>query len=245
MGKLFALKSVFLRSSSLRLSSFPVFFIIFALLFPYFLFLFQAFSWSIDFDFIAVVGMSFFQAGLSALLSVSLALLGSLGLLAFAYKKYYFVLEALLLIPAFMPALILALSLVALFEQVGLFPFGLAQLIFAQVLTWTGIISVALTRSLLHQAPLLSEWAYLHQLKASVFFKVLIRTVLKKDIQTLFVLVFVSLFTGLSLPLLLGGSSFYSLEFFIYEKLKEPHLWSQALPLILLQGFFQTLFFWT
>ena len=230
----------FFASRFFRLSSLPAFFIIFALLSPFlsFLFLFQDLSWKLDFDFPAVVGMTFFQAGLSAFLVLVFALLGSLGLLAFAGKKYYFLLEALVLIPALIPALILALSLVSLIEQFSVFPFGLSSLIFAQVLTYTGLCSAAVTRSLLRQASFLSEWAYLHQADSLLFFKVLIKTVLRKDIQTLFILVFTSLWTSLSLPLLLGGSSFYSLEFFIYEKLKDPQLWPQALFLILLQSAF-------
>ena len=232
--------------SFFRPSSLPAFFIIFALLSPFFFFLFllKDLEWSFDFDFLAVVGLTCFQAGLSAFLSLALALFSSLGLLAFARKKYYFLLEALILIPAFMPSLILALSLVFLIELFSAFPFGLSVLILAQVLTYTGLCSVALTRSLLKQSSLLSEWAYLHQAGRFLFFKILIQTLLKKDIQILFVLIFTSLFTSLSLPLLLGGSSFYSLEFFIYEKLKEPQLWSQALPLILLQSFFVFFLCW-
>lgn len=239
----------FIRSCFPRPSSFPAFLIIFALLSPYLFyiksfFLFEDFKGSIDFDFLTVTGLTFFQAGLSAFLALTFALLSSLGLLAFARKKYYFLLEALILIPALMPALILALSLVYLIEQISAFPFGLSALIFAQVLTYTGICSVAFARSLLRQSPLLSEWAYLHKAGRWLFFKSLIKTLLKKDLQTLFILIFTSLWTSLSLPLLLGGSSSYSLEFFIYEKLKEPQLWPQALLLILLQSAFVFFLCW-
>ena len=245
MAKDFVLKKLFLNSWPSS-SSLPIFFIIFALLSPFvfFLFLFQGFDWKLDFDFLTVIGLSLFQATVSSLLALALALLGSLGLLAFSNKKYYFLLEALILIPALMPSLILALSLLSLAELFSIFPFGLSQLIFAQVITYTGLCAVALSRSLLRQSFFLSEWAYLHQVSFFLFFKTLIKTLLVKDIQTLFILIFTSLFTSLSLPLLLAGSSFYSLEFFIYEKLKEPQLWSQALPLILLQSSFVFFICW-
>ena len=246
MEKIFVLKKLSHQTLFFRPSTLPVYLIIFLLLSPFcfFLFLLGGWEWSVDFDFLAVIGLTIFQAGLSAFLALALALPGSLGLLAFSKKKYYFLLEALILIPALIPSLILALSLLSIAEVFSIFPFGLSQLIFAQVITYTGLCTVALSRSLLRQSPLLSEWAYLHKASSFLFFKTLIKTLLLKDIQTLFVLIFTSFFTSLSLPLLLAGSSFYSLEFFIYEKLKEPQLWAQALPLILLQSSFVCFICW-
>ena len=103
---------------------------------------------------------------------------------------------------------------------------------------------MAITRILFQQAPLLSEWAYVHKVSAFELFKGLIKTVLRKDIRMLFILVFTSAFTSLSLPLLVGGSSFFSLEFFIYENLKNPELWPQAVALILFQSFFVFFICW-
>ena len=85
----------------------------------------------------------------------------------------------------------------------------------------------------------LSSWKLL-----LAFLKTLLKSLLLKDIKILFALVFVSCFTNLSLPLLIGGNPSFSLEFFIYEKLKYPSLWPQALALILFQSVVVFLICW-
>ena len=52
------------------------------------------------------------------------------------------------------------------------------------------------------------------------------------------IFVFANAFTSLSVPMLIAGGPHISLEFFIYEKLKNPALWPQALSLILIQMVF-------
>lgn len=242
MEKATQLNKIFLKA----LCSLPAYFIIFCLLSPilFFCFYLKTWLWLKDFHFVLVFFMTLFQAGCSAVLSLLFALLGSLGLLAFAKKKYYFLIEIFIVLPALIPPLLLALSLVQLLKILPLFPFGLLPLILSQTLTYTGLCALTLTRVLLkHTAPL-SEWAYLHGLSPFLFLKKLVSSVLLSDIKILFVLVFTSAFTSLSLPLLMGGSSFFSLEFFIYEQLKEPELWSKALTLILFQSIFIFLICW-
>ncbi|MBC6414934.1 MAG: hypothetical protein GDA46_00865 [Bdellovibrionales bacterium] len=243
MGSVFQLRAFSLHRG---IYSLPAYFIVFALLSPFAFFLFnlRTWEWSKDFNFLYVFAVTVFQATVSSLLCLILALFSSQGLLAFSKKKYYFLIEALVLIPALIPPLILALSLVHLVEKISVFPFGLPILIFSQAMTYLGLCSVAMVRIIMKHSWFLSEWAYLHKVSNFLFFKTLLKTVLLKDIKTLFILVFTSVFTSLSLPLLLGGSSFYSLEFFIYEKLKDPQLWSQAFSLILFQCVFVFFICW-
>ena len=236
------------RESALKkvLFSLPAWLICLSLALP-FLFFFvklKSFPWLSDFKFLLIFFMTVFQAGVSAVLSLALAVLASRGLLSLANKKYYFFIEALVLLPCLVPPLILALSLVHWVELAAVFPFGLTALIVSQTLTYTGLCSVAITRVLLKHGSFLSEWAYIHKVQPFQFFKALIKTVLLKDIKILFILVFTSAFTSLSLPLLVGGSSSFSLEFFIFENLKNPSLWPQALALILFQSFFILFICW-
>ncbi|MCZ0932180.1 MAG: hypothetical protein OXJ52_03395 [Oligoflexia bacterium] len=230
------------RESALKklLFSLPAYLLCFSLVSPFLFFLVKLKSapWLEDFKFFFIFLMTVFQAGAGAFLSLLLALLASRGLLSLANKKYYFFVEAVVLLPCLVPPLILALSLVHWVELMSAFPFGLTALIISQTLTYTGLCSIAITRVLLKHSSFLSEWAYVHKISPFHFFRVLIKTVLLKDIKILFILVFTSAFTSLSLPLLVGGSSFFSLEFFIYENLKNPSLWPQALALILFQSFF-------
>ena len=220
--------------------SLPAYLICFGLVSPFFIFLlqFKAIPWLDNFKFFFIFIMTVFQAGSSAFFSLFLALLASRGLLTLAGRKYYFFVEACVLLPCFVPPLVLALSLVHWVELVAIFPFGLTALIASQTLTYIGLCAVALTRALIKQSSGLSEWAYVHKIPWIYFLTALTKTVLLKDIKTLFILVFTSAFTSLSLPLLMGGSSLFSLEFFIYEQLKNPELWPEALALILFQSVF-------
>ena len=222
------------------LFSFPASLICILLVFPFILFSFRlgSLSWPQGGAFFSVFLMTLFQAGLSTILSGFLGLLGSRGLLYLAKKKYYFLIEGFILLPCLIPPLLLVLSVLHLIETVATFPFGLSALIFTQTLTYTGLCAVALSRSLLNQSSNLSEWAYLQGSSSWLFFKTLARSVLLKDIKTLSALVFAGSFTSLSLPLLAGGNPFFSLEFFIYEKLKSPEMWPQALSLIFFQSIF-------
>ena len=228
------------------LFSFPAYLVCFLLLVPFLVFCFQLDSpaWPEGGSFIYVFLMTLVQSGSSTLLSLFLGLLGCQGLLSLVKRKCYFLIEGLVLFPALIPPLLLVLSVVQIVEKVMAFPFGLPALIFAQTLTYTGLCAVVFTRILLKEAHSLSEWAYLQGSSAGLFLKALLKTVLLKDTQTLFVLVFASSFTSLSLPLLVSGSPFFSLEFFIYEKLKEPKLWAQALSLIVFQSLFIFLICW-
>ena len=220
--------------------SLPAYVVCLLLISPFVLFCFrlESLAWPQGTQIFSVFFATVFQAGISTIFSLSLAVLASRGMISLAKKKYYLFVEGVVLLPCLIPPLLLSLSFIHLVEKIMAFPFGLPALIFVQTLSYTGLCSVALTRVLLREASDLSEWAYLHGSSSWLFLKALSKTILLKDIKTLFVLVFASSFTSLSLPLLIAGSPFFSLEFFIYENLKEPHLWPQALSLILFQSFF-------
>ena len=226
--------------------SLPAYIICAFLLSPFLFFCFrlESLAWPQSFQFFSVFFTTLFQAGASTILSLFFAVLGIRGLVSLSKKKYYLFIEGVILLPCLIPPLLLSLSLVHLVEKIMPFPFGLPALIFAQTLSYTGLCTVALTRALLKEASYLSEWAYLHGSSVWFFLRTLLKTVLLKDIKTLSVLVFAGSFTSLSLPLLTAGSPFFSLEFFIYENLKEPQLWPQALSLILFQSLFVFLICW-
>lgn len=242
MGRKFILNLRFFEKEKIEkfIFSLPAYIVCALLLAPFLFFCFylNALSWPSDQNVMTVFFITAFQAGVSAGLSLLLAVGGSRGLLALSKWKYYFLIEGMVLLPCLIPPLLLVLSVVNLIDKVMIFPFGLMALIFTQTLTYTGLCTVALTRALLKQAPHLSEWVCLQTNSPWLFLKTLLKTVLFKDIITLFVLVFTASFTSLSLPLLTAGSSDFSLEFFIYEYLKDPQLWPQALSLILLQCVF-------
>lgn len=207
------------------------------LLFPLVMFLFhpRMLEWPRGIEWLPAFFWTFVQAGLSTLLVLLLAFFGVRGLLGFYKKSWYFLLEGICLIPCLIPPLLLVVSLVHITGKLFPFPFGLGALIFVQVLTYTGLVTVALSRALIKESSALSGWAFLHGVSPWAFLKMLARTLLRKDIKTLSLLVFVSAWTSLSLPLLTAGGANISLEFYIYKQLKDPSLWPQAGALILFQ----------
>lgn len=231
------IKKTFLEKTCFSL---PAGLICLLLVFPFILFSFRlgSLAWPKGDSFLYVFFMTLFQAGVSTVLSVFFGLLGSRGLLCLMKKKYYFLIEGFILLPCLIPPLLLVLSVLHLVEKIIPFPFSLSTLIFTQTLTYTGLCTAAFSRSLLKQSSNLSEWAYLQGSSSWLFLKILLQSFLLKDIKTLLALVFASSFTSLSLPLLAGGNPFFSLEFFIYEKLKQPDMWPQALSLIIFQSVF-------
>lgn len=218
----------------------PILLVISFLVCPFVVFLWKVsnLSWPHSWAFLEPLAWTFFQAFFSTGIVIGLAFFGARGLSAFSNKKYYFLLEALSLSPSLLPPLILVTSVVNLFEVFYPFPFGLWALIGFQVLTYTGLCSVILARTFSKELSSLSEWAYLHQLSWSKFLYLSIKSLLKKDVITLAALIFVATFTSLSLPLLTAGGKAISLEFFIYEQLKDPTHWSSAISLILFQSIF-------
>ena len=190
-----------------------------------------------DVEWLTAFFQTLIQAGASAFVSMGLALLGCRGLLAFYKKPLYFFLEAVCLLPCLIPPLLLVISLVNITEKLLPFPFGMGALIVSQVLTYTGLATIALSRSLIREAPVLSQWAFLHGTGPWLFLRTCAQTILKKDIKTLVLLIFIGAGTSLSLPLLTAGGANISLEFYIYKQLKDPALWPEAGTLILLQTF--------
>lgn len=230
------------RKSLLKkfLEASPAYLITIGLLFPLAVFLFQSHGFQIPkgVSWISTIGFTLFQSVVATIFVLIMSSLGALGLLYFYPKKYYILLKTFVILPALIPPLVLVISLVHFFDFFMPFPFGLTMLILTQILTYTGLCSIALTSTLIRSISHVSEWALVHGIRPFYFFITCLKTFLKKDLITLGVLVFSGAFTSLSLPLLVSGNSHFSLEFFIYEKLKQPNMWGQASFLICLQMIF-------
>lgn len=210
-----------------------------SLLIPFFVFLLHVKRLSLPegVEWLSVFGWTFFQAFLTGLISLFFGLLGSRGILYFN-AKYRSLIKACCLIPAFIPSLLFCVSLVNLTEQFLPFPFGLPALIFIQSLVSIGFSACIFSDTLEKEALELSEWSLVHGISSWKFLYTCAKTILKRDIKITGVFIFVNAFTSLSVPLLVAGSPHISLEFFIYENLKNPTLWPEALSLILIQMLF-------
>lgn len=209
------------------------------LLIPFFVFLFHVGSLTLpkEMEWLPVFGWTFLTAFFTSIFSLFFGLLGSRGILYFP-TKYRFLIKACCLIPAFLPSLLFCVSLVHLTEILFPFPFGLPALIVVQTLISVGLSACIFADILEKEALELSEWSFIHNISSWRFLYICAKTILKRDIKITGVFIFINAFTSLSVPLLIAGSPHISLEFFIYESLKNPALWPKALSLILIQMIF-------
>ncbi len=208
--------------------------------FPFSLFFFKVFEFSFLplSEWAQIFFITLSQAFLSLILSFILAFIGTLGLLAFAEKKYFIFLECIYLIPILLPAIVIVGSMMNVFENFVQFPFGLLPLVFCHALSYSGAISVFLARIMMTKCFSICEWARVHGTSRFKLFFNLIRFVIKTDVQLLALTVFCFCFTSFSIPVLMGGPYWRTIEVAIYEYLKDISTWPFALTLLVMEVLF-------
>ena len=140
--------------------------------------------------------------------------------------------EFLVLIPSFLPSLMVMISVLVLLP---FFPFGFWGVVGMHTLIEVGLIVVFLTRWLevklrayepifeLYPKSLFRQWALTWPL-------------LKRELYMVFGFLFVFYLTSLSVPIIMSGADRYvSLEYLIYASLKNSNDWNTALNFYLLQ----------
>ena len=214
--------------------------IILSVSFPFIVFLFKvkAFSFPEYSKIISCFSFTFFQAFLSVLICWMLALPASLGLTAFYKRSIYSLLEWVYLLPVFLPPIVIAGSLINIFEYLSLSPFGLTPIVLGHAFTYAGAMAVILARLLMTKTASYFEWAVVHNMPLWKLLKALLRFVLKRDIQLISLTVFCFCLTSFSIPVLLGGNSGKTLEVVIYDYLKNPDEWPMALALLSIEILF-------
>ena len=214
--------------------------IILSVSFPLIVFLFKVKSFSLPeySKIISCFSFTFFQAFLSVIFSWVLALPAGLGLATFYKRPVYSLLEWAYLLPVFLPPVVIAGSLINIFEYFSQSPFGLTPLVLGHAFTYAGAMAVLLSRLLMSKTTSYFEWAIVHNVPLWKLLKTLLRFVLKRDIQLMSLTVFCFCLTSFSLPVLLGGNSGKTLEVVIYDYLKNPDEWPMALGLLSIEILF-------
>lgn len=208
------------------------------LVFP-FLFLFFQFGAvrSVDVDEILwAAGNTFVQAFFSATFSLLLGLWGAAGLLGFSsdLRRYWrSLLEMLLLIPNFLPAIF---TLLAALNLVDPFPMGKIGVILVHTLLNWGLVAVLLAGLIEQKAGGVAELAWLEGCGRLRFLARGLLPMLAKDLALLWVFVFSICFGGFAVPLVVGGGSGTTLEVLIYERIRLSTDWSQAVVIAALQS---------
>ena len=227
----------------------PSLIVIFLILFPFFfVFLFKNFVLHLpsSSEWQRVFLSTFAQAGLSAFLSVSLGILGALGLLSLVEKpKKQAMLELFCLLPALVPPLITVMAYINISElfMASGYPFSFYSVLIVHVLMNIGLSACFFCRLFQRQSGLWPPFAFLHGANRWFLLKKLLLFEFRKDLILIFLLVFSFCWTSFSVPLLVGGVGGQTLEVFIAEKLKDPTTWPEALSLFMIETSFIFLFF--
>ena len=187
---------------------------------------------------ISIFFITFLQAFLSLLLSLALAVFAVRGLFAYSGKPWYFILEWLYLLPFLLPFIAVAGGLMNSLEALRLPLFGLFPLVLSQGFIYGGAMAVVLARLMSSRCRSLCDWAVVHGVGRWRLIKALLQFALRREVQMLSLAVFCFCFTSFSLPLLLGGAKYKTIEVFIYDYLKDLDTWPQALGLLLFEILF-------
>lgn len=178
---------------------------------------------------------SFLQALCSSLVTLLMAFPAAWGMLALKRRcssQLFLFFEFLILIPSFLPSLMVMISVLVLLP---FFPFGFWGVVGMHTLIEVGLVAVFLNRWLevklrsyeslfeLYPKSLLQQWALTWPL-------------LKRELFMVFGFLFVFYLTSLSVPIIMSGANGYvSLEYLIYASLKNRGDWNTALHFYLLQ----------
>ncbi len=217
-------------------------------LLPFFVFLFKSFSLRLPSspEWQMVFLSTFAQAGLSAFLSVSLGLMGALGLLSLVGKPLnYVTVELFCLLPALAPPLITVMAYINVSESfmASSYFFSFYSVLVVHVLMNTGLSACFFCRLFQRQNKLWPAFALLYGASRWFLLKKLLFFEFRKDLILIFLLIFSLCWTSFSVPLLVGGVSGQTLEVLIAEKLKDPATWPSALALFMLETSLVFVFF--
>ena len=149
-----------------------------------------------------------------------------------AKRKY---LEVFYLLPNLMPVLFVIISTMNVFNLFAELPQGLWGIVTLHGIINTGLVSIALAKSIESRLGSCSDLARVDGASLLQFHLKILLPLLKRDFFLIGFLVFSVCFTSFSIPLIMGGVQGATMEVLIYEKIRSPQGWSAAIYLSLLQ----------
>ncbi|MEO0336019.1 MAG: ABC transporter permease subunit, partial [Pseudomonadota bacterium] len=185
---------------------------------------------------LAVLGNSIFQAGLSALLACALGFVFSYGLLAFStHSKARQLLQVLYLLPALVPPITVVTSVLRGADLLGYDFEGLGAVVLTHGLMNAGLVAVSFDSAIRGRLrELLSSAEVLGASSWQITIRVLL-PLLSGQISSLFVLVLGFCMLSLVVPLLLAPTQVWSVEVLIYSSIRANQQLDVAVWISLLQ----------
>lgn len=215
-----------------------IFFILIAcLLFLPFCILLVKFGFGAGFDFQElrwVLSNTILQALLSTALGISFSLIMCFGALGIKDKfgpSISQTVNFVFLLPSLLPPLFVVLFFLQTFHP---FPFGLIGLVFVQGFILSGLFSLSLQKNILEKLSGLAQISRVLGASRWLFYRKSIG-LLRRDFFSLFISGMAYCVSSFSIPLLIGGGKYTTLEVLIFEKIRLSQDWSQAAYLSLIQ----------
>ncbi len=219
-----------------------MFFLILFLLSPFLILFFNIteLNFSLTSEVKHVFAFTFEQSFLSALISVVLGFMGSLGLISLQNKKVSKAMEFMALAPCFVPVIFVVFSCLNISSFFKFSLQGLFGIIFVHSLINTGVCSVLFSTALKNKIAVINKLFVLHSKNSFVYVCKFILPLMIKDIVYIFSSVFLFCFTSFSIPLVIGGVQSTTVDLLIYEKILSGEL-SLAVTLAFVQFLFLAL----
>ncbi len=140
--------------------------------------------------------------------------------------------DFLLLLPSFLPALV---GMVSVLTLLSFFPFGFGGVVLMNVLLEMGLATFLFARIIREKRRQYVELFLLYPKSVWREQKVML-PLLGKDFFLLFVVFFLHYLMSLSIPMIMSGGQFVSVEYKMYTLLKNSLAWDQVVPLYVFQG---------
>jgi thiamine transport system permease protein len=216
------------------------------LLLPYAVWLVRIPKWELPFvnEWLPPLLVATWQAAWSAVLGVGAGFALCLGFQAWASPRWRHAVELALLLPNMVPPLFLVLSLLSWVTPYRAFPYGIGAVVMANVLLNAGLVAVSLDRLVHSRLGGMSEAAWTMGASRTLFWRTVGWPVLKSDVACIFLFVFTLAFTSFSIPLVLGGERWVTLEVAIFNTIRVEGRWDKALLFALTQGLVLYLLAW-
>lgn len=202
-------------------------------------------SWEIPPHSLDIYVRSSWQSILSVVGTLLIGLMGAMGLLwarEHGAPSVYSTLEYLVLLPSMLPSLFVIISVLSTVKN---YPLGLSGVVILHVLSMSGFCSVLLLR--LFDDKLGAYSATARSLGARGFFFIRkMWPLIHRDVFLISGVFFFYFLTSISIPLIIGGSGFTSIEKVIFDQISVQHNWSRAIQYFLFQAaWLIPIFIWT
>ncbi|MGZ3769198.1 MAG: ABC transporter permease subunit [Bdellovibrio sp.] len=181
---------------------------------------------------------TFIQAFFSSVFSLIIGFWVALGILFFSadsHKKLRSTVEIFCLLPNFLPAIFILLSVLNVLDP---FPMGVQGIVIIHTFMNFGLVAVLLARIIEAKFGGMIELAYIEGASRFLFIRKALFPILKKDIGSIALFIFIICFGSFSVPLVVGGGKGTTIEVLIYEKIRLSSDWSDAVLLSILQSLF-------